>query len=111
LDRRAAGAYAAQPGEGPVLVADDADVTVLAAHATRMAVDALIEGQGFPHSMYVISLRAGWMFDQPFEAYPIDTQAPTKEPDPEADPEEKKQGLQFLVDELLSKVDDEAPAT
>jgi hypothetical protein len=106
----AAGAYAAQPGEGPVLVADDADVAVVAAHATRMAVDALIDGQGFPHSMYVISLRAGWMFDQPLEAYPIDAQAPAEEPDPEADPEEKKQGLQFLVDELLSKVDDEAPA-
>jgi len=104
-----AGAYAAQPGEGPVLVADDADVAVVAAHATRMAVDALIDGQGFPHSMYVISLRAGWMFDQPFEAYPIDAQVLGEEPSA-SDPEEKKQGLQFLVEELLSKNDDEAPA-
>jgi hypothetical protein len=64
----AAGAYASQPSQGPVLVADDADVAVVAAHAARMAIDALVDVQGFPHSMYVISLRAGWMFDQPFEA-------------------------------------------
>jgi ubiquitin-protein ligase len=106
----AAGAYAAQPVDGPVLVADDADVAVIAAHTARMAVNALIDGRGFPHSMYVLSLRAGWMFDQPFEAYPIDVQAPAAEPATEVDPDDKKQGLQFLVEELLSKVDDEASA-
>jgi molybdopterin/thiamine biosynthesis adenylyltransferase len=106
----AAGAYAAQAGEGPVLVADDADVAVIAAHAARMATDALVDGNGFPHSMYVISLRAGWMFEQPFEAYPIDVEAPAEGPDPQANSEEKEQGIQFLVQELLSKVDDEAPA-
>jgi len=96
----AAGAYAAQPGEGPVLVADDADVAVIAAYAARMAIDAMVDGNGFPHSMYVASLRSGWIFEQPFEAYPIDVETAPEAPDPYADLEDKEQGIQFIVQEL-----------
>lgn len=68
------GAYTARDEGGAVFVADDADVTVIAAHAARMAGDVLVGGGSFPHSMYVVSLRAGWIFEQPFEAYPIDAE-------------------------------------
>jgi hypothetical protein len=106
----AAGDYAAQVGDGPALVADDADVSVIAAHAARMAADALVAGGGFPHSMYVISLRAGWIFNEPFEAYPIDAEKPAESLEVEADPGERERGIKFLLEEVLSKVDDETPA-
>jgi hypothetical protein len=57
---------------GTPLVADDGDVSVIAAHASRMATDILLDGTTFPHSMYVLGLKNGWKFDQPFEAYPIE---------------------------------------
>lgn len=101
------GRYGARDGEGAVLVADDGDVSVIAAHATRMAADLLIEGDSFPHSMYVLSLRSGWLFSEPFEAYPIDVQfipeAAAAPPDPAAITE----GLSF-IGELLGKASDEA---
>jgi molybdopterin/thiamine biosynthesis adenylyltransferase len=101
------GDYAAQEVDGPVLVADDADVSVIAAHAARMAADALVAGGGFPHSMYVVSLRAGWIFDQPFEAHPIDAEKTAEEPEAEADPTEREQGVKFLLEEIFAKVEDE----
>lgn len=105
----AGGDYAAQDvGRAAVLVADDADVSVIAAHAARMAVDVLVDGSTFPHSMYVVSLRAGWIFEQPFEAHPIDAEKTVDQPAAEADPGEREQGVKFLVEELLAKVEDEA---
>ncbi len=82
------------------MVADDADVAVIAAHAARMAIDAMVDGNGFPHSTYVASLRSGWIFEQPFEAYPIDVETAPEAPDPYADLEDKEQGIQFIVQEL-----------
>ena len=84
-----------QEVDGPVLVADDADVSVIAAHAARMAADALVAGSGFPHSMYVVSLRAGWIFDQPFEAHPIDAEKPAEVLEAEVDPAEREKGGQI----------------
>lgn len=69
---RPAGAYAGTDDNGVVLVADDADVGVIAAHAARLALDALCGGDAFPHSVYVIGLKAGWIFGQPFEAFPVE---------------------------------------
>ena len=56
------------------LIADDSDVAVIAAHATRMAVDALIHpnNSAFPHPAYVIGLAREWVFTEPFDTRPID---------------------------------------
>ena len=66
-------------GGGPhaPAIADDADVAVLAAHATRMAIDLLIprDPSIFPHSVYMVGLAGGWIFDQPFETHPIEIAA------------------------------------
>ena len=53
--------------------ADDADVTVISAHLARMALDALRppEQSDYPFSAYVIGLRREWIFQQPFEVYPL----------------------------------------
>lgn len=53
-------------------VADDADVAVIAAHATRLALDILAGGQtAFPHSAYMIGLKTAWIFEAPFDTRPI----------------------------------------
>jgi molybdopterin/thiamine biosynthesis adenylyltransferase len=70
---RSAVAYGAITDEG-TWIADDADVTAIAAHAARFAVDLLV-GQfpsAFPHSCYLLGLAQGWLFQAPFDTIPID---------------------------------------
>jgi len=92
-------------GGGPEspAIADDADVTVIAAHAARMAIDMLIprEPSTFPNSVYMIGLAAGWIFEQPFETYPIDVGAaaptvPREAPDPQEAADELARIVQLL---------------
>lgn len=66
--------YDIERGDAPTLVADDADVAVIAAHASRMAIDALIrpDASAFPHPGYVIGLSTEWIFSEPFDTRPID---------------------------------------
>lgn len=58
-----------------VLEASDADVTVIAGHFTRLAIDTLLlkEPSSFPYSMYLIGLQKEWIFKAPFHTIPIDT--------------------------------------
>jgi molybdopterin/thiamine biosynthesis adenylyltransferase len=66
--------YGSRNVEMPAVVADDADVGVIAAQASRMALDALLrpEASIFPHSAYAIGLRKAWIFEAPFDTRPID---------------------------------------
>jgi sulfur-carrier protein adenylyltransferase/sulfurtransferase len=66
--------YGGHDVEDRPLVADDADVGVIAVHASRMAVDALVrpEASAFPHPAYVIGLSAEWLFTAPFDTQPVD---------------------------------------
>jgi len=65
--------YGAQTRTGAPLIADDSDVSVIAAHAGRMALDALTRDRSiFPSSAYVIGLATEWIFRAPFDTYPID---------------------------------------
>jgi hypothetical protein len=84
---RAARSYGGGPSAPAI--ADDADVAVIAAHATRMAIDLLIprEPSIFPHSVYLIGLAKGWIFDQPFETHPIDVGEPIPQSDEPIDEE------------------------
>jgi len=75
--KRATIGYGGDPGAP--LIADDADVTVIASHAARMGIDLLLarETSIFPNSVYLIGLAKGWIFERPFETYPIDVGGPT----------------------------------
>lgn len=66
--------YDSQIPEGPPLIADDADVSVIAGHASRMALDTLIrpETSAFPHPAYMIGLAQAWIFTEPFDVRPVD---------------------------------------
>ena len=66
--------YDSQTPEGPPLIADDADVSVIAGHASRMALDTLMrpEASAFPHPAYVIGLAQAWIFSEPFDVRPVD---------------------------------------
>jgi len=57
---------------GPI-IADDADVSAIAAHATRMATDYLIQPDNsiFPYPAYLIGLKRAWLFTEPFDVHPI----------------------------------------
>lgn len=84
---RAARSYGGVPGAPAI--ADDADVTVIAGHAARMAIDLLIprDPSIFPHSVYLIGLAERWNFTQPFETYPIDVGKPLAQPEETIDQE------------------------
>jgi len=66
--------YGGRDAVGRPLVADDADVTVIAAHASRMGLDVLVQSDAsdFPHPAYVVGLRGAWLFEEPFDTRPID---------------------------------------
>jgi hypothetical protein len=92
--------------EGPPMIADDADVSVIAAHAARYAIDILIDRQPsiFPHSAYAIGLTNGSVFSQPFETHPIDIEN-TLPPDttPDLSPEELKNELGTIVKMFIER--------
>lgn len=87
------------------MIADDADVTVIASHSARLVIDMLIgrDPSVFPYSVYLIGLTSGWIFDAPFDTYPIDVGPP-----PPSEPEtglteedaaaERARIVQLLVD-------------
>lgn len=62
-----------RPGEEAPLLADDADVTTIAANTARMAIDVLLERAPsyFPWSVYVVGMAPCDLFAQPFETHPI----------------------------------------
>ncbi|HEY4381397.1 MAG TPA: ThiF family adenylyltransferase [Acidobacteriaceae bacterium] len=59
-------------------IANDAEVSVIAAHMALSAIDTLLPRtpSAYPFGVYMIGLRAGWIFDQPFETRPIDVGPP-----------------------------------
>lgn len=97
-------------GQPVPIVADDADVTVIAAHASRFALDLLMERapSAFPVSAYVIGLSAEWLFSQPFVTFPIDCGAA-----PEAAPPAEIDNRPEIVAEILKLVSEsrDHPAT
>ncbi|MGG3546261.1 ThiF family adenylyltransferase [Bacillus paranthracis] len=66
--------YGLKTESGEVWLASDADVGVIANHLARYIIDTLKdEDSDYPFSMYLIGLKKSWIFDQPFEIVPIDT--------------------------------------
>jgi sulfur-carrier protein adenylyltransferase/sulfurtransferase len=64
------GGAAEDPGP---LIADDAEVSVMAAHASRFSTDCLARPDRslFPYSAFAVGLAEKWIFAGPFDAWPI----------------------------------------
>jgi molybdopterin/thiamine biosynthesis adenylyltransferase len=75
--------YGLETEIGP-MIADDGDVSAIAAHAVRLAIDTLIARQPslFPFSAYAIGLAEDDFFTQPFDVRPIEL-GPVIEPEKE----------------------------
>lgn len=72
-------------GDGPPMIADDADVTSIAAATARLAIDTLLARNPsyFPVSVYVLGLAPEEaLFTQAFETYPIPMPAPPQQEKP-----------------------------
>ncbi len=71
--------YGCEPDDQAPMIADDADVSVISAHLARMALDTLRPPpeSDYPCSAYVIGLRSEWIFDSPFQTFPVTLQPPT----------------------------------
>ena len=98
------GDYSATDNEGNIMVATDADVSIIAGYATNMALDILAQNEPslFPHSMYLIGLRRGWIFEEPFDTKPLDAifneSTATKEAMQEEDIIEAVEFIKDLID-------------
>jgi hypothetical protein len=90
--------YATQADGTTAVVADDAEVAVIAAHATRMVVDALVrpDNSSFPYPAYVIGLSSAWIFEEPFDTRPI-TFIPEDDWQMAARPERTIEAVQFMM--------------
>ncbi len=104
---RTTGGYGIAASDGP-MIADDADVAVIAAHATRFVIDILAspEDSAFPVSAYLIGLKAEWLFLQPFHTFPIDL----GQPEPEAEQAVDVNGLAIVQRLIKERHDRIAPA-
>lgn len=73
-EERTSQPYAEVGESGPPLIADDADVSVVAAHLSRFAIDLLARPDAtiFPYSAYLIGMAERWLFTAPFDVRPID---------------------------------------
>lgn len=93
--------------EGPVLIADDADVTSIAGPTARLAIDALIgrDPSYFPYSAYVIGLAPEeGLFSQAFQTFPIDMPAaPPMKPKPDLTAEESAAEIAEIVKIFTAK--------
>lgn len=113
-DLSAIQSYAAEDPNGRVVSASDADVSILAYHCTRLAIDTLLgsEPSSFPYSMYLIGLAHSWIFKAPFHTIPIDTNhLPRRRSNLDsAPPEALADGVAFLSS-LLEKRQREDPSS
>lgn len=93
--------YASLDDSGMPMVADDAEMSLIAAHAGRFALDTLLARAPslFPHPVYLVGLRRGWIFGEPFETHPVDVGGPEQASDPSGGlaPDVARENRQFVV--------------
>lgn len=64
--------------EDQIVTASDADVSVMAAHASQIVLDTLLARapSRFRHPAYLVGFSAEWIFEEAFHTIPIDCSAP-----------------------------------
>ena len=105
--------YTAVNREDTIIAASDADVTIIAANATKLALDILIEREpsDFPYSLYLISLTQERIFKEPFYTIPIDLKnAQSTIIESELSEDQANENLNF-IEQLTSKEKNENSPT
>lgn len=102
--------YLAETDEGQVMIASDADVSVIASHISRFVSDSLAENAEsiFPYSMYLIGMSNSWIFEAPFDTRPIKTSGLMKDETsiPKTEESEKaSKAIEFLQSLLGNRND------
>lgn len=93
--------YETTDDAGTVLIADDADVSAIAAHTARYSLDVLFDGETpvYSHPVYLIGLKRDWLFKEPFDTIPIDVGPPEEVMQAEVlSPEQIDENAAFLAD-------------
>lgn len=85
-ESKAIGKYALEDQEGRIMVASDADVSVIANNAAHLGLDFLSGSFGYKYQIYLIGLGKWWVFKEPLEVIPIDCHDLGK-----SSPEDKKE--------------------
>lgn len=101
--------YSHTNNEGQVFIASDADISVIASHMTRFVIDTILtpDQSIFPYSMYVIGLSNGWIFSQPFDTKPIQTDHLLNKADSKiVFDEAARADIHHFFKKLLEKTDD-----
>lgn len=108
---RAAGRY--DGGQEIPAIADDAEVSVIASHLALMAIDTLLprDPSAYRYAVYMIGLRAGWLFDQAFEVRPLDVGPPPPESLREFSVEEKRAELERVLKLIADHPNANTPAS
>ena len=72
--------YDGSIGEDAPMQGTDADVSVFAAYISEFVLDTLadIEPSNFDAQAYLVGLKRGWLFSGPFDARPIEVDAPLR---------------------------------
>lgn len=103
--------YATETAGGQVLCASDAEVSIIAHHAARLAVDCLTAGESssYPHSMYLVGLSKCWVFRAPFDTIAVEVNPPVtaeRKAEEKLDPET----VGFILQLLGKDRNESAPA-
>ena len=81
------------------MVANDADVGVIAAQLARLALDVLTSSgeSDFEHSAYMIGLRKEWIFQAAFDTYPVNLGSPLPKDEPAMSEMEKAAAVASIM--------------
>ncbi|NHN89818.1 MULTISPECIES: ThiF family adenylyltransferase [Acetobacter] len=104
--------YETRDDSDTTLIADDADVAVIAAHTTRIVVDALLQSavSSYSHPVYLIGLKKGWIFSGPFDTYPIDVGPPEAVAAPVSFSDKQRNEAATFISGLIGGNTDAPPA-
>lgn len=105
--------YALESSDGAIVAASDAEVSIFAAHLTRLVIDTLLQRDPslFPYSMYLVGLEQAWVFKAPFHTIPIATDHLIHQESSAPVPPELTSDSMTFLKELLEKMSDADPST
>lgn len=92
-------------------IAYDAEIEQIAAAVTRLALDVLLKQNPgiFPYSAYLIGLRKGWVFLEPFDTQPIEvTGEGWGSNNPNCLEEDRREAIKILLSILTGEQNGEA---